>query len=125
ERVGGFMLEVGEIVRAHHERWDGGGYPDRLVGEAIPLEARIITCCDSWSAMRTDRPYRSAMFVEAASEQMRDNPGSQFDPAVVEVMLPVVAATEASAPSAAAGATVMAPVTVAEPIAVPAAAVAA
>ena len=94
DRVGGFMLEVGAIVRAHHERWDGGGYPDGLAGEAIPLEARIITCCDSWSAMRTDRPYRSAMSFEAAAEQMIVNTGSQFDPAVVEVMLPVVAAAE-------------------------------
>ncbi|HEY2321119.1 MAG TPA: HD-GYP domain-containing protein [Solirubrobacteraceae bacterium] len=94
ERVGGFMLEVGEIVRAHHERWDGGGYPDGLVGEAIPLEARIITCCDSWSAMRTDRPYRGAMPEEAAIEQMVTHSGSQFDPAVVQAMLPVAAAAE-------------------------------
>ena len=97
ERVGGFMLEVGDIVRAHHERWDGGGYPDGLAGEAIPLEARIITCCDSWSAMRTDRPYRVAMSVAAATEQMIVNSGLQFDPAVVEAMMPVVAAAEASA----------------------------
>jgi HD-GYP domain-containing protein (c-di-GMP phosphodiesterase class II) len=94
DRVGGFMVEVGRIVRAHHERWDGGGYPDRLASESIPLEARIITCCDSWSAMRTDRPYRRAMSFEAAAEQMVANVGSQFDPAVVQVMLPVLAATE-------------------------------
>jgi HD-GYP domain-containing protein (c-di-GMP phosphodiesterase class II) len=94
DRVGGFMVEVGTIVRAHHERWDGGGYPDALAGEGIPLEARIITCCDSWSAMRTDRPYRRAMSFEAAAEQMIANAGSQFDPAVVEVMLPVLALTE-------------------------------
>jgi putative nucleotidyltransferase with HDIG domain len=99
EQVGGFMREVGEIVRAHHERWDGGGYPDGVAGEALPLEARIITCCDSWSAMRTDRPYRGAMSYAAAAEQMILNAGSQFDPAVVQVMLPVVAATEG--PSAA------------------------
>ena len=99
ERVGGFMTEVGEIVRAHHERWDGGGYPDGLAGEAIPLEARIITCCDSWSAMRTDRPYRGAMSFEAAAEQMILHTGAQFDPVVVEAMLPVVAASEG--PSAA------------------------
>jgi len=54
-RVGGFMREVGLLVRSHHERWDGRGYPDGLAGEEIPLEARIITCCDSWNAMRTDR----------------------------------------------------------------------
>ena len=63
-RVGGFMLGVGEIVRSHHERWDGRGYPDGLVAEEAPLAARIITCCDSWSAMRTDRPYRRAMSHE-------------------------------------------------------------
>ncbi len=94
DRVGGFMLEVGRIVRAHHERWDGGGYPDGLAGERIPLEARIITCCDSWSAMRTDRPYRRALTFEAAAEQMIVNAGSQFDPAVVQVMLPLLTATE-------------------------------
>ncbi|HEX3691201.1 MAG TPA: HD-GYP domain-containing protein [Solirubrobacteraceae bacterium] len=94
ERVGGFMTEVGEIVRAHHERWDGGGYPDGLAGEAIPLEARIITCCDSWSAMRTDRPYRGAMSYEAAAAEMIRHAGTQFDAAVVEVMLPVLAASE-------------------------------
>jgi HD-GYP domain-containing protein (c-di-GMP phosphodiesterase class II) len=97
DRVGGFMVEVGRIVRAHHERWDGGGYPDGLAGESSPLEARIITCCDSWSAMRTDRPYRRAMPFEAAAEQMIANAGSQFDPAVVRVMLPVLALTEGAA----------------------------
>ena len=66
ERVGGFMREVGLIVRSHHERWDGGGYPDGLVGEQIPLEARIITCCDTWNAMRTDRPYRKALSHDVA-----------------------------------------------------------
>ena len=88
------MLEVGEIVRAHHERWDGGGYPDGLAGEAIPLEARIITCCDSWSAMRTDRPYRDAMSYQAAAAEMVLHSGKQFDPAVVEIMLPVLAESE-------------------------------
>src|SRR3984885_2258896 len=66
ERVGGFMREVGLIVRSHHERWDGTGYPDALSGAAIPLEARIISCCDAWNAMRTDRPYRKALAYEAA-----------------------------------------------------------
>jgi HD-GYP domain-containing protein (c-di-GMP phosphodiesterase class II) len=103
KRVGGFMVEVGEIVRAHHERWDGGGYPDGLAGEAIPLEARIITCCDSWSAMRTDRPYRGAMSYEAAAEQMIVNAGTQFDPTVVEAMLRVVAPSETSSPASDAG----------------------
>ena len=128
ERVGGFMLEVGDIVRAHHERWDGGGYPDGLAGQAIPLEARIITCCDSWSAMRTDRPYRAAMSLAAATEQMIVNAGSQFDPAVVKAMMPVVAAAEASgvvsaeAPAVAAApdASVSVPASVSGPASTPA-----
>ena len=61
DRVGGFMREVGRIVRSHHERWDGGGYPDGLAGEAIPLEARIIAACDAWNAMTTTRAYRRAL----------------------------------------------------------------
>jgi HD-GYP domain-containing protein (c-di-GMP phosphodiesterase class II) len=94
KRVGGFMIEVGQIVRHHHERWDGGGYPDGLVGDATPLAARIITACDSWSAMRTDRSYRSAMSYDAALRQIFENTGTQFDPAVVDALVGVVAASE-------------------------------
>ena len=64
DRVGGFMSDVGRIVRSHHERWDGSGYPDGLAGEAIPLEARIIAACDSWNAMTTCRSYRDALTPE-------------------------------------------------------------
>ncbi len=106
DRVGGFMQEVGVIVRSHHERWDGRGYPDELVAGAIPLEARIITCCDSWNAMRTDRVYRRALSYEAAVAEIEANRGTQFDPAIVEVLLSVVAseAPEASvAPAPLAG----------------------
>jgi HD-GYP domain-containing protein (c-di-GMP phosphodiesterase class II) len=92
ERVGGFMREVGLIVRSHHERWDGEGYPDGLAGEAIPLEARIIACCDSWNAMRTDRAYRRALPHEAAVRELTAHAGSQFDPAIVHVLLRVVEA---------------------------------
>jgi putative nucleotidyltransferase with HDIG domain len=90
DRVGGFMSEVGRIVRSHHERWDGAGYPDGLAGEAIPLEARIITACDSYNAMTTDRAYRAALPVEVATQEMRDCAGSQFDPAVVDAVLAVI-----------------------------------
>ena len=58
DRVGGAMREVGAIVRASHERWDGAGYPDRKAGGEIPLEARIIFACDAYHAMTTDRPYK-------------------------------------------------------------------
>ena len=76
DRVGGFMREVGLIVRSHHERWDGGGYPDGLAGEAIPLEARIIAVCDSWNAMRTDRAYRKALPTRSRSPSSWPTPGA-------------------------------------------------
>jgi putative nucleotidyltransferase with HDIG domain len=87
ERVGGFMREVGMIVRSHHERWDGGGYPDGLAGEQIPLEARIIACCDTWNAMRTDRPYRNALSVDVAIAELLSNAGNQFDPRVLDTFV--------------------------------------
>jgi putative nucleotidyltransferase with HDIG domain len=90
-QVGGFMNDVAAIVRSHHERWDGGGYPDGLLGEAAPFESRIITCCDSWSAMRTTRPYRQAMQYEDAVAEMERHSGAQFDPVVAEALLSVVA----------------------------------
>jgi HD-GYP domain-containing protein (c-di-GMP phosphodiesterase class II) len=93
-RVGGFMRDVGMIVRSHHERWDGGGYPDGLAGPAIPLASRIISCCDSWNAMRTDRPYRSALSYEVAVAELRAGSGTQFDPAVVAALLRVIGAEQ-------------------------------
>ena len=90
ERVGGFMREVGEIVRSSHERWDGGGYPDGLRGEQIPLEARIVSCCDAFNAMTTTRSYRRAMPASAALVELRDNAGTQFDERVVDALVRVV-----------------------------------
>jgi putative nucleotidyltransferase with HDIG domain len=90
DRVGGFMREVGLIVRSHHERWDGTGYPDGLAGEAIPLESRIITCCDSWNAMRTDRSYRKALPADIALVELEANAGQQFDPQVVTALIQIV-----------------------------------
>jgi putative nucleotidyltransferase with HDIG domain len=97
--VGGFMLEVGAIVRSHHERWDGGGYPEGLSGAAIPLEARIITGCDSWNAMRTDRPYRRALAHETAVSEIVSGTGSQFDPEVARALLEIVGPVDPPAPS--------------------------
>jgi putative nucleotidyltransferase with HDIG domain len=90
DRVGGIMSEVGSIVRSSHERWDGGGYPDGLAGEAIPLEARIVSTCDAFNAMTTTRAYRGAMPFAAACEELRANAGTQFDPDVVVALLRVV-----------------------------------
>ena len=86
DRVGGFMGSVGRIVRCHHERWDGGGYPDSLCGADIPLEARIISCCDAYNAMTTDRSYRRAMPYATALAELVKHSGAQFDPAVVEAL---------------------------------------
>jgi putative nucleotidyltransferase with HDIG domain len=97
DRVGGFMRHVGLVVRSHHERWDGGGYPDGLAGEAIPLEARIIACCDTWNAMRTDRSYRKALPHEVALNELRQNAGSQFDPDVVEALIEITDTPSATA----------------------------
>jgi HD-GYP domain-containing protein (c-di-GMP phosphodiesterase class II) len=87
ERIGGFMREVGVIVRASHERWDGGGYPDGLAGEAIPLEARVIAVCDTYHAMTTTRSYRPALSHDAAVAELRRCAGSQFDSAIVDAAL--------------------------------------
>jgi putative nucleotidyltransferase with HDIG domain len=104
DQVGGFMREVGAIVRSSHERFDGGGYPDRLAGEAIPLEARIVSCCDAFNAMTTDRAYRRARPAGVALEELRACSGTQFDPAVVDA---VVAVTERRAAAELAGAALL------------------
>jgi HD-GYP domain-containing protein (c-di-GMP phosphodiesterase class II) len=90
DRVGGVMGDVGQIVRSSHERWDGNGYPDGLAGDHIPLESRIVACCDAFSAMTTDRSYRQAMSLDEALLELRLNAGSQFDPAVVSALVNVI-----------------------------------
>jgi putative nucleotidyltransferase with HDIG domain len=90
ERVGGFMGNVGRIVRCHHERWDGAGYPDGISGLDIPLPARIIACCDAFNAMTTNRPYRRAAPTSAAIAELHEHAGSQFDPQVVDALTRVI-----------------------------------
>ena len=75
------------IVRHHHERFDGKGYPDGLEGHEIPLEARIVAISDSFEAMASDRPYRKALNYYEILEQLKDNSGTQFDPVVAKTML--------------------------------------
>jgi len=89
ERVGGALARVGEVVRASHERWDGGGYPDGLAGEDIPLAARIVSACDAYNAMTTDRSYRRALPVADALAELERCAGTQFDPAVVAALIGV------------------------------------
>jgi putative nucleotidyltransferase with HDIG domain len=102
DQVGGFMREVGLIVRASHESYDGRGYPDGLAGEAIPLEARIVACCDAYNAMTTDRSYRRARPATAALAELQRCSGTQFDPRVVEAVVAVVTRSGALLPEPAA-----------------------
>ena len=99
-QVGGLLGSVGRIVRSCHERWDGAGYPDGLAGDEIPQVARIVMCCDAFSAMTTDRSYRRALPLNVALEELRANAGTQFDPAVVAALLAVLERLPAPNPSA-------------------------
>ena len=81
---------VAEIVRSHHERWDGRGYPAGLAGEEIPLAARIIGGCEAYRALTSDRPYRRALDPERAAGLLGQGAGSHFDPGVVEALLAVL-----------------------------------
>ena len=98
ERIGGMMRDVGYIVRSSHERWDGGGYPDALSGQEIPLEARIVSACDAFNAMTTTRSYRREMPFADALKELTANAGSQFDPEVVDALVRVVRPPAAQGP---------------------------
>jgi HD-GYP domain-containing protein (c-di-GMP phosphodiesterase class II) len=86
-QVGGTLADVGQVVRATHERWDGDGYPDGLKGAEIPVEARIVAACDAYNAMTTDRPYRTRMSNPEAMAELQRVAGAQFDAAVVAALL--------------------------------------
>jgi putative nucleotidyltransferase with HDIG domain len=90
DRIGGVLGEVGRVVRSSHEHYDGSGYPDGLAATNIPVESRIVSCCDAFSAMTTTRSYRKAMSLESAREELVRNAGTQFDPRVVEALLEVI-----------------------------------
>jgi HD-GYP domain-containing protein (c-di-GMP phosphodiesterase class II) len=84
-----YLEPIAHIIRAAHERWDGGGYPDHIAGDAIPLAARILLVCDAYHAMTSDRPYRKALPDEVAIEELAKHAGTQFDPDVVDIFLNV------------------------------------
>jgi diguanylate cyclase (GGDEF)-like protein len=98
------LSAVAKLVRASHERWDGGGYPDRTSGEDTPLGARIIAVCDTYDAIVTDRPYRRARSAAEAVAELRRCAGTQFDPAVVDAFVAALADAQDQAGSAAAAA---------------------
>src|SRR4051794_29929515 len=99
------LASTAAAVRAHHERWDGGGYPDGLQGEDIPPTSRIISACDAFVAMARDRPHRKGMGIEVALERVAEESGRQFAPDVVEALVKVVSGRTATprTPAAAAG----------------------
>ncbi|HRU07728.1 MAG TPA: HD domain-containing protein, partial [Candidatus Brocadiia bacterium] len=79
--------EIARIVRHHHERWDGSGYPDGLAGEAIPHLARVLAVADAFDAMTSRRPYREEMSLAEVAQELRQGAGRQFDPALVDITL--------------------------------------
>lgn len=82
-----FLGDAVTIIKSHHERWDGRGYPEGLAGEAIHLGARIFSVVDTWDAMTTTRPYRQALPLHAALEEIEDHAGTQFDPDVARAFV--------------------------------------
>jgi diguanylate cyclase (GGDEF)-like protein/putative nucleotidyltransferase with HDIG domain len=96
-----FRYPVVPIVRHHHERWDGRGYPDGLKGEQIPITARILTLVDNYDALRSDRPYKKGMTREEALDYIKQNAGTFFDPTLVELFLSSVDQLEAEAAASA------------------------
>jgi len=98
DKVGGSMTDIGAIVRASHERWDGAGYPDGKVGEEVPRPARIVAVADAFNAIITTRPYRRARSPEAAVKELRSCAGTQFDPDVVDALVAVLARPTATTP---------------------------
>jgi diguanylate cyclase (GGDEF)-like protein/putative nucleotidyltransferase with HDIG domain len=92
-----FRYPVVPIVRHHHERWDGRGYPDGLKGDQIPITARILTLVDNYDALRSDRPYKTGMSRDEALDYIKSNSGTFFDPNLVEIFLSVVGDLEKEA----------------------------
>jgi putative nucleotidyltransferase with HDIG domain len=99
DKVGGGMTDVGQIVRASHEHWDGSGYPDGKSGDEVPLPARIVSVADAFNAITTTRPYRRAQSPEAAVKELRSCAGTQFDPRVVDALVAVLGRPEATTPA--------------------------
>lgn len=85
-----------EVVASHHERWDGHGYPSRVAGEQIPLAARIFALADAWDAMTNNRPYRKALPTDAATREIEEGRGTQFDPDLVDPFLALASRQKAA-----------------------------
>jgi len=90
ERVGGVMGEIGQIVRSHHERWDGGGYPRGLAGEAVPLLGRIVAVAEAYGGMVDGGPHRPRLTPARAASELRAGAGTRFDPELAELLAQAV-----------------------------------
>jgi putative nucleotidyltransferase with HDIG domain len=90
------LAHLAPAIRAGHERWDGGGYPDGLAGEEIPIVSRITFVCDAWDAMTSDRPYRRALGRDHALRELERNAGTQFCSKAVHALISIVHAAEAA-----------------------------
>jgi HD-GYP domain-containing protein (c-di-GMP phosphodiesterase class II) len=88
------LIPIAKYILCHHERWDGIGYPQGLIGEKIPLLSRIVAIVDSFDVMTNDRAYRSAMTNGEAIEEIRRNSGTQFDPEIAKVFIEKVLGQE-------------------------------
>ena len=86
-----FLKEAGSIIRQHHERWDGKGYPDGLRGEEVCLSARIMAVADSYDAMTSDRSYRRRLLRSQVRDELFRGRGSQFDPEILDIFIQHVA----------------------------------
>lgn len=95
-RSSGILSSAADLVRWHHERYDGLGYPDRLAGEQIPLEAALVAVCDAWDAMTNDRYYRAGMGEERARAVLLDGAGTQWHPRAVQLALEEIGSGKAS-----------------------------
>ena len=84
------MEEIAKIIRHHHERWDGKGYPDGLSDDNIPLGSRILGIADAFEAMTSERPYKRALTLEEAIEELKRCSGTQFDPKLVEILISII-----------------------------------
>lgn len=84
------LEDIAKIIRFHHERWDGKGYPEGLSGEDIPLEARILAVADAFDAMTSERPYKRALTIKEAIEELKRCSGTQFEPRIVDVMVSIL-----------------------------------
>jgi HD-GYP domain-containing protein (c-di-GMP phosphodiesterase class II) len=89
-----FLSPALPVIRHHHERWDGTGYPDRLAGEEIPIEARIVSIADAFDAMTSDRPYRKAMSVSSACAEIARCAGTQLDPKCARMFVDLIQFSE-------------------------------